>query len=74
MQLNFGITCKMCGNKNNNDFYLMPLREKVGLNDFVNSQSKYEIKCKQCGKAYLFQFKISELDLTRVNMRQEDGR
>jgi len=73
MRLNFGITCKMCGNKENNDFYIMPLREKVGLNDFVNCQDKYEIKCKKCGKGYLFTFKITDMELL-AKTRERNGR
>lgn len=70
MKLNFGMTCRFCGNKDDNHFYIMPLKEKAGLNDFVNSPNKYEIKCKDCGKGYLFEFRITDLELSgKINTR-----
>ena len=75
MKLNFGMTCRFCGNKKDSNFYIMPMKEKVGMNDFVNSTDKYEIKCKQCGKGYLFQFRITDLELAgKINTRIDDDR
>jgi len=69
MQLNFNIKCKLCDNNVDSAFYIMPLQEKVGLNDVINSSDKYKITCKKCGKSYLFRFKVSEMDV-KVPIRE----
>ena len=63
MNLNFGMKCRLCDNTDDKQFYIMPLQERVGLNDIINSTDKYKITCKKCGKSYLFHFAISEIDI-----------
>ena len=51
--------CKLCGNDKN--FYIMPLFEKVGEKDYINSKTRYKLQCKECGKNYLLTFNIKAL-------------
>ncbi len=48
--------CELCNN--GQSFYIMPMKEKVGKNDFINSNTKFSIQCKKCGKNYLLKFII----------------
>jgi len=54
LKINF--KCPMC--ENNKDFYLMPLKERTSGNDYVDSLTKYEMKCKKCGKSYIISYDI----------------
>lgn len=51
--------CKLCNNAQN--FYIMPLDEKVGKNDFVHSLANYRLSCKKCGQDYILKFTIKLL-------------
>jgi len=53
----FELTCQLCGNKK--DFYVMPIDEKVGKDDFVSSLQKYRIQCKKCNKDYLLDVRLT---------------
>jgi len=37
----------------------MPRKEKVSVNDFINSPSRLEIMCKKCGERYDMQLKVT---------------
>ena len=51
-KMNF--SCPLCKNE---DFYIMPLEEKINQ-DFVYRDNKYKLMCKKCGQLYLFEFTI----------------
>jgi DNA-directed RNA polymerase subunit M/transcription elongation factor TFIIS len=57
LRLEFQFTCRLC--ENNKDFYLMPQEKKTISNDHITSLNTYIIRCKKCGKKYLFNFNIS---------------
>jgi len=52
VKINF--QCPLC---NKVDFYVMPLKEKI-RNDFINSNTKFNLQCKKCGKSYILKFNI----------------
>ena len=55
--LKLNIRCVLCGQKEH--FYIMPRKEKVSVNDFINSPSRLEIMCKKCGERYDMQLKVT---------------
>lgn len=59
MKLDFKCIIPECGNKD--EWYLMPLKEKVKSKDFIRSINKYEVVCKKCNKTYILSFKIKEV-------------
>jgi hypothetical protein len=48
--------CILCDEEEN--FYIMPFKEKTKDNSFLNSLNRFLIQCKKCGKNYTFKFKI----------------
>ena len=48
--------CKLCNNAQS--FYIMPMKERVGKNDYINSPTRYNIQCKKCGKNYILKFSV----------------
>jgi len=57
--MQFTFKCLLCGNMNDNEFYMMPLIEKVS-DSIVNSTTKYIIQCKLCGKNHILELKVDE--------------
>lgn len=61
MQLTFSIRCTFCANRNDNDFYFMPLTQKV-LDGEVLLHTHYSIVCKKCGQKQLLRLLIDRCD------------
>ena len=51
--------CTLCNQSK--DFYIMPLDEEVGKDDFVHSIDSYRLTCKICGEDYILKFTIKPL-------------
>jgi len=54
--LKIDFKCKLCGNCD--DFYVMPIDEKVGKDDYISSLNRYRLQCKKCKKDYILSFNI----------------
>jgi len=53
------LKCKLCGNKD--EYYIMPLDEKVKSGDIIRSCDTFKVQCKQCGKNYIIKILIKEI-------------
>lgn len=53
-KLNF--TCALCSEKEK--FYIMPEKIKTISKDYINSQNRFKLQCKKCGKNYKLVIKI----------------
>lgn len=58
MVFKFKIKCLLCGNRRDEDFYIMPLDEKTISGDYVRSNTKYRIQCKKCGIDFLLDINL----------------
>lgn len=59
MTLHFSFTCQLCGNKEGDEFYAMPIDEKTPSGDTVHSTSVYRLTCKRCGKNHFLTLRIT---------------
>ncbi len=59
MTLHFSFACKLCGNKNENEFYVMPVDVKTLTGDVVHSSTQYRLTCKLCGQDHILILRIT---------------
>lgn len=57
LDVKFNFKCPLC---NDIDFYVMPLKKKVGT-DFINSETEFNLQCKKCGKNYILTLGIKAI-------------
>lgn len=51
VKLKLTVKCKLCGNKDDKKFYIMPKKKKV-KDGYHFSALQYEIVCKLCGSTH----------------------
>lgn len=57
VKFNLNINCELCGNKDERQFYIMPIEEEV-MDGKVFSLTKYKLVCKRCKKEILIELNI----------------